>query len=647
MAYERLNLVKGNTFTADHLKHIEDGIVSAGSGTNVDNFSFDIAYSVPTDLTLNDIAYEGKTYRDIFINDARMSWDMETDRLDITPYPTSSMPEYDTTHSYTGVRSLKITNNSTTSKYYNSKSDSGSNQPVGGIYLAVMVNLESYTSGEFGISMSSGAIPCYDIDKAILNTWQMASTYYTGDTPTGHVYIGGFKEPKGTAYLDNAIAINLGYFDKAPSKEILDTLYINYCNILKNNAKVNSKIIEAVDNNNPLIQPILTGKYNYLPEDAHKAIVNAMNKKAFELGMTNTTYYNPYGGSIYDFNVTSARDLMKLTVHSAGYRKVMDYLSLNGSRTMRIYGPNERDYTVENHIQSDFDTAYVNVHGSGSCPYQMLAGKGGGWSSPANQRVYCYTLIAEVEEKMVAAVVSRVSTGDSTHTGREYRLMSMIQLLDICAKKIKGEQTSDEVTYCEYACACIIPQIPITRQNRTFETLYEKNADTKFNPASTSKVMSALVMMDVGFNAYEMHELVPEEFCDSGTTFTANKGDIMLVDDAMFVNLIVSNGPNTLALSRHFGNKILAEREKFGLFRTVTVQLGSNIVINGGKNEVLEGTKFVASVESTNSSTLNVTVTMGGTDITSTAVSDISGTTYAKKQINIPSTTGNVVITAQ
>jgi hypothetical protein len=313
-------------------------------------------------------------------------------------------------------------------------------------------------------------------------------------------------------------------------------------------------------------EDIISGETNttHTPEECHKLIVSEMNKKAKLLGMTNTFFNNPYGGNLYGYNKTTARDLMKLTVHSYSYPKVMEYLSLKGSRNIPVYGTNERVYTLANDIQTDFDVAYANVHGSGTCPYQMLAGKGGGWSSnnPEGVRVFAYTLIAQVEGKMVAGVVSRVSNGDTTHTGREYRLMAMIQLLDICAKKIKGETTSDEVTYAEYACATIIPENTRLWQNRTFTTLYEKNADTQFNPASTSKVMSALIIMDAGFDAFEYHDFVAEEVAiDSGVDFKAQIGDILCVDDSMYLNLILSNGPNTLALSRHCANKMFKQKK--------------------------------------------------------------------------------------
>lgn len=303
----------------------------------------------------------------------------------------------------------------------------------------------------------------------------------------------------------------------------------------------------------------------HTPKECYDLITSEMNKKAALLGMTNTTYYNPYGGSLYSYNQSTARDLMKLTIHSYGYPKVMEYLSLNGTKNIQVYGTNQRIYTVTNNIQSDFNTAYANVHGSGTCPYEMLAGKGGGWASnsPAGVRVFCYTLIANVEGKMVAAVVSRVSDGDSSHTGREYRLMAMIELLDICAKKIRNETTSDEVTYAEYACAAIIPENALLWQNRTFETLYEKSADTKFNPASTSKVMSALIIMDAGYDAFEYHDFVAEEVAiNSGTTFHAQVGDILCIDDSMYINLIISNGPNTLAISRHCAEKMFKQKEE-------------------------------------------------------------------------------------
>lgn len=567
MSYNKLELKNGTAINEDHFAHLEDGIYNSNL-SNYDTIVVTGENNSKISLSLDDIAYEDKTYRELFVTKCRMSFDMELDRLDVTYSPSSADLIYDTSIYYTGSRSLKVSNSSTTSKYYYVSSDTS--ETPGGVYLATMVYVSSYTSGAFGMSMDSGKVICYDEitdanKDSIVGKWRMISTYETSYTPTGHVYFGGFKSPIGTAYIDNVVAIDLGTFKNKPSKEKLDELYINYCNILKGTCVVDSKTLRIVNYNDDILNPILTGNYKYSSEDAHKVIVDLMNKKAKDLGMTNTIYNNPYGGNLYDFNSITARDLMKLTVHMAGYPKTMRYLSLNGNRHMKIYGRNPRTYDVPNTIQNDFDTAYVNVHGSGECPYKMLAGKGGGWSSPVEQRVYCYNIVCEIEGKMVAAVVSRIS-GNGTHTAREHRLMAIIELCDICAKAIKNESVSGmSVTNAEYACACIIPNNPVIWQNREFEILYEQDADVRFNPASTSKCMSSLVFEDIGIHAYEILEMLPEEFVNSGTTFKAQKGDLMYIDDCMYVNLIISNGPNTLALSRHFGNKVLSEREKFGI----------------------------------------------------------------------------------
>lgn len=643
MSYQKLNLKTGDTLSAKHIEHIEDGIVEAGvasGGGSKDAATVNVVFSSPKKLTLDDVAYEGKTYRDIFITDARASWDMELDRLDITSY-NASAPTYTTSHWYSGSRSLSFSANAQ-SKYFYVGSDTDDNPPEGGIYLAAMVKVTSYSSGRLGLSMSSGAVQAAP-DYTKLNEWQLISTYHIDNTPTGHVYVGGFSTTTGSMYVDNVVAVHIGYFEVPPTKEEFNALYQTYCEILRENAEVTEKAVEVADRNDPLFSAILTGDYKYSAEDAHGVIVDLMNQKAKELGMTNSTFYNPYGGAMYGFNRSTARDLMRMTVHASAYRRLMEYLGLNASRKMHIYGPNERDASEGFHLQNYYNTTYAKVHGEGAtAPYYVLMRKNGGWASPVSEQSYCGCLIAEIEGKLVAAAMARVSGGDSSHTGREYRSLAQVELLDICYDVIKNGSTTSKVTSAEYACACIIPQNPILWPGRDFEILYEQNADVQFNPASTSKLMSGIVLMDLDFNPQEYHELVPEEFVDSDTSFVAYKGDIMKIDDAMYLNLITSNGPNTLAICRHFGNKVLAERERWGLFRTVTVTAGENIVLHNCKDKVLEGTKFSTIVESTSGTAPTITVKVGTNDVTSTAITSISTT---KKKITIPKVTGPVTIT--
>ena len=315
-------------------------------------------------------------------------------------------------------------------------------------------------------------------------------------------------------------------------------------------------------------------------EEKYAVIVSLMNKKAQLIGMTNTTFNNPYGGSMYsDYNVSTARDLLKLGIFMCGYPQIIQYCSFAGTRQIPVYGDHARTYTLTSNAQESFANAYKTLHNDSTIvfPYKVLASKGGGWTTPTTQRCYCYIVNALVENEYVTAVISRISGTEDGHTGREHRAMAVCEILDICAAEIRNsrlnpgktpEPVPSSITHAEYGCAAYlpVPAFPQTWTNFTPTYLFEQSADTQFNPASTTKIMSAIIFMDSGINLLEYHSL-SEKDCipDSGTDFNEQTGDILRNDDGMYLDLILSNGPNVLGLCRYVADKILKSADSYNV----------------------------------------------------------------------------------
>lgn len=289
-----------------------------------------------------------------------------------------------------------------------------------------------------------------------------------------------------------------------------------------------------------------------------------MNFKAGQLGMTSSSFANPYGGCAFGWNETTCMDLLRLGIQAYSYTYIMDVITMKGKTSIHVYGEHERDVIIEKDFQQMFDEAYVRVHGEGQNPHIIYGGKGGGWGS-GDHKVFAWMAYANVCGKNVLAVVSNVSADRSV--GRIYRLNAIIEVLDICEKVLKGESIEGmKVNYADYAAATLLPETTpsVMLKKRPIETLYTQGADVKFNPASISKILMAITAYDIIGSNQEMYMIEPCDTCND-SNYWAFPGDIETVETGWYPILINSNGSNTLALSRHCGKKILEERKKYGI----------------------------------------------------------------------------------
>lgn len=288
-----------------------------------------------------------------------------------------------------------------------------------------------------------------------------------------------------------------------------------------------------------------------------------MNFKASQLGMTCSSFVNPYGGQAFGFNTTTCMDLLKLGIHAYSYRYIMDVMSMKGTACIHVYGNHDRDVTIVRDLQADYDAAYLRVHPEGSNPYFIYAAKGGGWST-GEHKVFSNLVYCRVHDQNVLVSVANVSADRSV--GRLYRQNAVIEVLDICEKILSSDSAEGmSVTYADYAAATILPEmLSVLLKNRPIETLYEQGANVPFNPASITKVLMAITTWDICGSNQEMYEILDKDICND-SNYWAFPGDIESVETGLCVVLISSNGSNTMAMARLCGEKILAEKSRFGI----------------------------------------------------------------------------------
>ena len=339
---------------------------------------------------------------------------------------------------------------------------------------------------------------------------------------------------------------------------------------------VKDKPANSYPSSDGVVETTLVKTRNINIASSMAALVDVMNKMSYNIGATSSTWVNPYGGGKYSvdniYNRTTAKDMCKIMAYVYRYYpKVLSVMSTETAK-VHIYGANDRDKTLKNNTWEKLLAAYRTIHGSGTTmPYVIIANKPGATVSTVtagdgvSNTGFSIVLLAKVGDKLVVADATNVTATDYT-TGRTNRAKAMIQLLDICKAIIDGGSASGMSTsYMDMGAAYIVNEDGLV-------LLYEKNGDTLFQPASTSKVMGAVAMSSVLPNLEEYHSIwgVADELInDSGSdasspeTHIAKAGDVESVYTSLHCMLLVSNGANTMSLARMAGEKIIRSKEQF------------------------------------------------------------------------------------
>ena len=295
-------------------------------------------------------------------------------------------------------------------------------------------------------------------------------------------------------------------------------------------------------------------------DGAMATFMDAVQRKSDNIGLTSSIWNNPYGGRLYGFNRTSVKDLLKATIYAAGNPRLMDIMGATETK-VRVWGEHARVVTITNDIPTQLATYYQTLHGT-TMPYKILANKAGAHANESDlaDNGFSLLVVAIVSGHYVAAVVGIGNTSQGYTSGRNNRVKGMIELLDIVKAHYDGVDISGmSVVSCEKAIASELPSdvFPQCYRKDAITPIHSQDADTIFMPASTSKVMAAITMVDfleMG-DFYRITDNADELVNDSD--YTAYAGDVQSVETSFYAMLMASNGANTLSLARIAGEKIL------------------------------------------------------------------------------------------
>lgn len=200
----------------------------------------DYADVIVDDSSLDEEAYEGKTYRDIFVRNnlapninggiytksvnGGYAYSVNSAAVDKPSIEISYELEENFVPPYSfrvdSTKSLNLTNASNADK-------------VGSTYFAAAsVKIERYSAGRLGVTLGTSMNVTLD---RITNGFEIVSSI---DTPKGSTtgvvfYLGSSGSANLTGSINNPVIINLNMFNSAPNEEEMSELYRNYINKLQ------------------------------------------------------------------------------------------------------------------------------------------------------------------------------------------------------------------------------------------------------------------------------------------------------------------------------------------------------------------------------------------------------------------------------
>lgn len=261
------------------------------------------------------------------------------------------------------------------------------------------------------------------------------------------------------------------------------------------------------------------------------AFMTEVNKKASSIGMTNSNFVSPAGAS--DNTQTNSTDMALLTMIASCYKEMAEVWNKN-SYTIK---PRNRNANI------NISTTVTNATLEAS--YSILGGKTGSWNS--SRALAC---VCKVGEKQVAGYIAGT-------TSDENRFLAMKELMDIASTIISGGSTSSTVTKSTCAVALLVPNYyTLSYEQQTPETLYTQAGSTQIVPASTTKIISGITMLDWVPDINKTFKIIQDDqIGGSGNVFTT--GDEISFKDGLYAMMLPSSNSRAMAIARVVGNIIL------------------------------------------------------------------------------------------
>lgn len=283
--------------------------------------------------------------------------------------------------------------------------------------------------------------------------------------------------------------------------------------------------------------------HNKITDEAASALfLEEMRKKTQLLGMRDTVLKN-INGFKEEGHLSTSRDLLKLGLHATGYKKI---LSIWGKKEHKAFikGKNAREIEVEATVQDE----ELEKH------YTILGGKSGGI---LNETLNSVALLTDSQGELYLASVM----GASGKTGKTDRYEAMKLLIDTA--RLKKEYPTYQPSEPFKAMAGSVIIMPKGHPHYyTYsppKSIYSVNETKNIPPASVTKLINTLVVLDTIHNLNETFEIKQFDII-GGSGPKLYEGDVISFWDAFHFLFLLSANTIAKAFSRVVGHKIIEAR---------------------------------------------------------------------------------------
>jgi D-alanyl-D-alanine carboxypeptidase len=269
-----------------------------------------------------------------------------------------------------------------------------------------------------------------------------------------------------------------------------------------------------------------------------------MNEKAAQIGMTNSIFADTYGENTAISRVT-ARDMVRMGVEACSYNELC-----------RVWQTNEKTITTFDSARREIFCQYGNEGERTNLEtleesYPVLGKKNGYMPLSGSNKIFTMIAVCVVDGKIVVGSLGILGTM-SADDGRAQRPVAMKELMDN-VKAIMNGGSASTPTYYDYGCAAELPVgNPAMYERKDLNWLYEYNPDTQFAPASCTKVMTAMVMLDY---VTDIHAKFKVLNAPSGRLLKGT--DIFSYEQALYLMMLPSNGTACYAVARAVGTQMI------------------------------------------------------------------------------------------
>ena len=462
------------------------------------------------ELTLESLAWEQLTYRDIFIENNLAAVNGFDQGSWGAFYQNTGINQITGEAAHSQPNSLKVAGTSSQQIVSSVRSSAGT------YFVASKVSCTRYVQGKLGLCLQSTPVGVSSVTKGFVTA---AGVVTIGSSHS--IYIGSIHSANLDGFVDDPVVVNMNIFSTKPTASQLEKLYENFVQI---GTPADPEEPEDPD------------------QQSLDAFMDYMQEKARSIGMDSSIFEDPVGNYC---NVTTARDVAKLMVCADGYEALRGIWSRK-SAGLTVRGPKARTKPVESSvIKPELEQSY-----------QILGGKTGTLDTIRN-----LTVILEIPGSDDRLVVVALGANGSNYTTVN-RYQAAKQIADAAMEKYRNPDAdvSGRDVCCASAIACLIPAEGADLHD--LQVLYEKDADSRRTPASITKVLTAVCVLDfmddldarITYTQFDINTCpwFTEEFY---------AGDEVTLEDALLALLLPSENITAFTLARSAGGMLLRHME--------------------------------------------------------------------------------------